>query len=355
MGWDRNEARAAKAHAAQYVGQILAGRDVAAARRLGGAEIGTAPGLATVGVALGLTPQPDGGYGLAVRYRLGTPSARMVARRIADEIGPSVDVRRTGRVHRLARRVVPTARAAGETGRIRPLQPGISIAHVDVTAGTLGAFVQHSGAPHVLSNHHVLVGGSGEVGDAIVQPGPADGGAAPDDRIGTLATFVPLERGEPATVDAALATLADTGFESDYPGGALTGTVSADGGEAVSKIGRTTGLTQGVVTAIEIDGLLIDFGPEFGTLSFDGQIEVESTESGPFSQGGDSGSLVYTSEDVAALGLLFAGSDAGGSNGLGLTYLNPIDVVLERLGAELLTGGADNPDDGVDDEDDGPI
>lgn len=38
---------------------------------------------------------------------------------------------------------------------------------------------------------------------------------------------------------------------------------------------------------------------------------------------------------MAAVGLLFAGSTTGGSNGQGLTYLNPIDTVLERLGAEL--------------------
>ena len=32
-----------------------------------------------------------------------------------------------------------------------------------------------------------------------------------------------------------------------------------------------------------------------------------------------------------------AGSDAGGKNGHGLTYANPIRVVLEALGVELVT------------------
>lgn len=338
MGWNHDEARQVKAQAADYVRELLADRDVASARRLGGARIGSQPGLATVGVALGLTPEPDGSYGLAVRYRLGTPSARMVARRIADEVGRGVDVRRTGRVLSLPEPVVPTARAAGETGRVRPLQPGISVAHVSVTAGTLGGFVSKGGEVFALSNHHVFVGDDGAEGDHILQPGPIDGGTDPQDMIGTLAQFVELRPGEPALVDAALASLTED-FTTGYPGGELNGTVDVSGGEAVEKIGRTTGITQGVVTAIELDGLLVDFGPRYGTLQFDGQIEVESTGAGSFSDGGDSGSLVYQPEGMNAVGLLFAGSSQGGSNGRGLTYLNPIDVVLNTLGVTLLLDG----------------
>ena len=91
---------------------------------------------------------------------------------------------------------VITALAAGETRRVRPLRPGVSIAHVDVTAGTLGAFVVVDGRTHVLSNYHVLVGSpAASVGDALLQPGPADGGRMPQDRVGALAAFVALEPG----------------------------------------------------------------------------------------------------------------------------------------------------------------
>ena len=61
---------------------------------------------------------------------------------------------------------------------------------------------------------------------------------------------------------------------------------------------------------------------------------MESTGTGPFSRGGDSGSLVYRADGVA-LGLLFAGSETGGDNGTGLTYINPINTVLRELGATL--------------------
>lgn len=371
---DRSVARTVKSQVAQRAAEILAGHDPAAAARYGGITLrgAHAAGPVTVGIAVGLTPTAQGGFRIALRYRLGTPTARMVCRRLEQELGPDVDIRRTGRVHALARAPRPAARSLGETGRVRPLRPGISVAHEAVSAGTLGAFVERDGAIFLLSNHHVLVGDSGQLGDPVLQPGPFDGGSLPQDRIGSLADLVPLAPGQPARVDAALAALeTEIGFETAYPAGPMTGVVEAEGGEAVDKVGRTTGLTAGTVTAIELDGVLVDFGPGLGTLSFDGQVEVESSGSEPFSAGGDSGSLVYRPDTREGLGLLFAGSDQGGPNGLGLTYLNPVSAVLEALAARLhgttgptepgerddLDGGGD-PDDGDDpaapDEPQGP-
>ena len=297
-------------------------------------------------LAIGLAPQPDGSYALAVRYRLGLPSVRSLARKVAAEVGQDVDIRRTGRISTLAlgddpskvrpRPPVITARALGQTGRVRPLRPGVSIAHVDVSAGTLGAFVHKGGVVHALSNYHVLSGTpQAEVGDLILQPGPADGGQAPDDRVGTLAARVDLVPGRDATVDCALALLDDQEVDPTYPVGLITTTAAALGGEKVAKIGRTTSVTRGHVTAIELDNVVVGYGEDLGEISFDNQIEVESTGRGPFSRGGDSGSLVYR-EDGVALGLLFAGSESGGENGTGLTYINPIDAVLDALGVTLV-------------------
>ncbi|BDZ41647.1 hypothetical protein GCM10025865_09460 [Paraoerskovia sediminicola] len=143
--------------------------------------------------------------------------------------------------------------------------------------------------------------------------------------------------GRTATTDCALALLDEAEVELDYPVGRITTTAVALGGESVGKIGRTTGTTAGRVTAIELDDVAVGYGDGLGVLRFDDQIEVEPTQDAPFSLGGDSGSLVYRSDGVA-LGLLFAGSDRGGQNGYGLTYVNPIDVVLEALGVRLVTG-----------------
>lgn len=307
-------------------------------------------------LSLGLAPQRDGGFLVAVRYPLGTSTARMLARRAREAIGPQADVRRTGRIRALAggplgrARVLPTAQAAGETGRSRPLRPGVSIAHVLVTAGTLGGFVAlddpaatdgagPGAATHVLSNWHVLVGStSARAGDPVLQPGPADGGTEPEDRVGVLDRSVPIVAGRRSLVDCATARL-DAGIEVDptYPAGRLTGVAAVRGDEAVEKVGRTTGLTQGRVTAIELDGVAVGYGEDVGTIVLDGQIEIESTGTGPFSRGGDSGSIVYRPEDMAGIGLLFAGSETGGDDGTGLTYVNPLGTVLEQLGARLIT------------------
>ncbi|WP_240675285.1 S1 family peptidase [Cellulomonas endophytica] len=322
------------------------GELVALARELEGRRVRAAGAPdatpARPAVAVGLTPHDDGSFGLAVRYRLGLPQVRAVARRLAEEGGPVVDVRRTGRIRPLDRPVGPRppvgrAQALGPTDRTRPLRPGISIAHVDVSAGTLGAFVRIGGAVHALSNYHVLAGSpAAQVGDVVLQPGPADGGSAPDDRVGTLAATVPLAPGRTALVDAAVALLDDPeAIDPTYPVGRITRTGAVRGGEAVAKTGRTTALTRGRVTAIELDDVVVNYGEGLGDLAFDDQIEVESTGTGPFSRGGDSGSLVYL-EDGTAIGLLFAGSETGGDNGTGLTYVNPIDAVLTALDATLV-------------------
>lgn len=356
---DRGRARTVKTQVAQRVAEILAGHDPAAAARYGGIALrgAEAAGPVTAGIAVGLTPAAEGGFRIAVRYRLGTPTARMVCRELAQELGPDIDIRRTGRVHTLARAPRPAARSLGESGRVRPLRPGISVAHETVSAGTLGAFVERDEVIFLLSNHHVLVGDAGQLGDPVLQPGPYDGGSLPQDQVGTLTDLVPLAPGQPARVDAALAALdTEIGFETPYPAGLLTGVVDAEGGEAVEKVGRTTGLTAGTVTAIELDGVLVDFGPGLGTLSFDGQLEVESSGAEPFSAGGDSGSLVYLPDTRKGLGLLFAGSDQGGANGLGLTYLNPVSAVLEALGAQLhgTTGPGDPGEGDAPNEGEGP-
>lgn len=101
---------------------------------------------------------------------------------------------------------------------------------------------------------------------------------------------------------------------------------------AVSKVGRTTGLTRGRITATELDEVVVSY--DVGSVSFDDQIEIESSESGPFSSGGDSGSLILD-ENMNACGLLFAGSETGGSNKRGLTYANPIAPVLSKLAIVL--------------------
>src|SRR5205823_3669095 len=65
-------------------------------------------------------------------------------------------------------------------------------------AGTLGCLVRREGQVFVLSNNHVLANSNeAQRGDAILQPGPHDGGRFPDDQIADLEDFVPVGFLEP--------------------------------------------------------------------------------------------------------------------------------------------------------------
>ena len=79
------------------------------------------------------------------------------------------------------------------TDRFRPAPGGVSIGHVAITAGTLGCWVIKNGQKVILSNNHVLANSNdAEIGDAILQPGPHDGGSFPQDQIANLTQFIPI-------------------------------------------------------------------------------------------------------------------------------------------------------------------
>lgn len=288
------------------------------------------PHTPTGGVAVGVCVVGPHTYGVAVRTFGSSELADAVIEAGRDLAGDECDIRDVGVVR------AQQWDAAELQQRHRPLRPGLSVSHLDVTAGTIGGFVvDDSDGVLVLSNNHVLADSDrGTPGDVIVQPGVADGGAADGDRIGVLAGVVALDEVAPNLVDAATARF-DDGIEvsTEYPGGALTGWVAVTDDIAVEKVGRTTGLTQGRVSAIEIDGISVQYPS--GVLDFDDQIEVTGVGTAGFSAGGDSGSLVYRPDTLEAIALLFAGSDTGGPNGQGLTYCNPIGTVLEQLGVRL--------------------
>ncbi len=244
--------------------------------------------------------------------------------------------------------------AVSHTARVRPAPGGVSIAHEKVTAGTLGVLAHRtSGEAVILSNNHVLANSNAaEKGDAILQPGPYDGGR-PQDAIARLADFVPvafnerepdglgrlLERalgallapvglglrrlpsGKTNLVDAAIATplAPDLVAPEILEVGAVAGTAAAALGTRVKKSGRTTGLTRGKVTGLEAT-VEVDYGGKSAV--FRGQIVSDI-----LSRGGDSGSLVVD-EGNHAVGLLFAGSET-------TTILNPIDAVLAALRLRL--------------------
>ncbi len=295
-----------------------------AARRVNGISIPRS-------IALGIS-RVNGEFKVAVRLQHPPETLDSLLNEVKTMTGGETEIRYVGKV----------SKQQGQQGLVRPVPIGCSIGQFQITAGTLGCFVKSrsgAGGPMILSNNHVLADENrANIGDPIIQPGAFDGGTVPANVVGNLVNFEPLNTSLPNLVDCAVAGVAPgIGFISDMiPGiGALRG-VSAtalQSNERVAKTGRTTGTTTAQVTAVELDNVVVSY--EIGDLRFNGQIEVDGINQTSFSQGGDSGSLVVD-ENVEAVGLLFAGSDTGGANGFGLTYVNPIGAVLNALNCDLL-------------------
>lgn len=271
--------------------------------------------------------------------------------------GIKTDIVETGVLRAFQRRPEP-AEGSGPRDRWRPVvPPGVSVGHYRITAGTFGCLVRRGEETFILSNNHVLANSNdAQQGDAVLQPGAADGGTM-DDRIATLADYVPLDFGTAPPecsvaewsakllnyvagafgsshqleavkqtegvnrVDAALARPLSPDLVNNeiLHIGAPTGAGTATLGTEVQKSGRTTGYTQGTITQIDATLRIDYYGP---SALFTGQLVAS-----PMSQPGDSGSAVLDMEG-RVVGLLFAGSDAA-------TILNPIDEVLSALNVEV--------------------
>lgn len=256
----------------------------------------------------------------------------------------------------------PALEEENRTKRLRPAQPGISVGHYQITAGTFGALVydQESHTPMILSNNHVLANitdgrdGRAKEGDPVYQPGRYDGGAA-NDTIAHLERFVPIQRvsadetcpiargveragncflklafpghrmrlsrqsNTENLVDAAVATLTNPEDAiADIMGlGPVTGVVEPEPGMKVVKSGRTSGISTGEIRVI---GASVRVGlGEVGFAVFSDQIITTA-----MAQPGDSGSLVVLEDGHQAVGLLSAGSSQA-------TVLSRIGNVLKLL------------------------
>ena len=227
--------------------------------------------------------------------------------------------------------------------RARPAPGGSSVGHRNITAGTLGTCVYDMvGTPgnpvgmpghyYILSNNHVLANSNNATpGDAVLQPGPFDGGSDPADRIASLSRFIPITFDPPVPrflhrnlVDAAVAEgeFHDLKREIHWVGH-LQGwrpRAQVTVGTLLHKTGRTTNYTTGRITAVNAT---VDVNYGGGRVArFRDQIITT-----PMSAGGDSGSLV-ADRDNFAVGLLFAGSPL-------VTILNQIQHVRSLLRVEI--------------------
>jgi hypothetical protein len=212
----------------------------------------------------------------------------------------------------------------------RPVPCGVSISNINLNgSGTLGCLVVlNSGKLCILSNNHVLANeNAAQVGDAIIQPGNAEPVQDPDQVIGTLENFIPIQ----ATGNLVDAAVALTSFAMVSPKHVtyqlnpqvLEPTI----GMTVVKDGRTTQSTVGMVTDLHVN-ISVAYDPFPAGAEMRDQVGIRGVH-GPFSMPGDSGSLIVTAASKQPVGLLFAGS-----NDNSMTFANPIQAVSAALGIE---------------------
>jgi hypothetical protein len=280
--------------------------------------------------------------------------------------GVPTDVVETGEV---------VAFGISRTTAMRPVRPGLSISSLNGPTGTVGCIVRRGDQLFLLSNNHVLGRlNDAKPGDAVIQPGGADGGLIAD-QVGTFVQYTPItflsateadavitgagaQSAEPqgcaAIIQSILSSL--TGSSGPTPGikppplppqgnmvdAAIAAPTSnnlldpniidigappqgiafAKLGMQVFKSGRTSGVTEGIVTQVDVD---INVKYDDRVARFTNQIIIT-----PFSKPGDSGSLILDFQRNA-VGLLFSGSDL-------ITVATPIQLVLKALDVELVTG-----------------
>ncbi len=221
----------------------------------------------------------------------------------------------------------------------RPVSCGVSVGHINITAGTLGCLVEkvpREPEPNqfVLSNNHVLADSSSATpgtrppqGDPVLEPGPLDGGTT-HPPIAELTDWQPINFAGVNIMDAAIAKVLVGG--QVLPDILVIGRVAPTTSlpklyQSVRKHGRATLHTVGVIT-----DLSARIKVRYGTLvaTFDNQLGIVGA-GGNFSSGGDSGSLVVDGVSKEPVALLFAG-------GATMTFANPIGPVLSHFNIRIL-------------------
>jgi hypothetical protein len=208
----------------------------------------------------------------------------------------------------------------------RPVPCGVSCGHFKITAGTIGALiVLNNNRLAILSNNHVLANtNNARQGDNILQPGRHDGGLNPADRIAVLERFVPINFPGPNLVDAAAGWTSTSLVRRQHVTYQVNPVPLAPSLLLqVIKNGRTTQATLGVIVGIAVNNVRVGYGS--GVAVFNNQLIIRGIGSAPFSQPGDSGSLIASAGTRQPVGLLFAGSATH-------TIANPIRSVISALG-----------------------
>jgi hypothetical protein len=237
--------------------------------------------------------------------------------------GIGIDVEHLPVQQALAKRKGTARAQAGTTpaqhqSRRRPVIGGIQISPSGADfVGTLGCLVRRGSQLFVLSNNHVLADTNKlPLGHQIIQTF----GTAAADVFARLTDFDAIRFPELGGVtprnrmDAAIAAVASANLVkkrtmfgiSNYRPQLLAPRPAM----RVTKSGRTTGVTNGQITAIRVNGVTVNYGtqqnPIIGT--FDNCVQITGPTGQSFSRPGDSGSVILDASSGRPVALLFAGN-----------------------------------------------
>ena len=230
------------------------------------------------------------------------------------------------------------------------LHIGLSVGHADGRPGTLGAFVDCREGRGLLSCSHVLArSGKAEPGDWIHHPGKPDvEELSGRTRVGRLTEdFIEFSCRGMNRLDAAIAVLKETvhdqgnvlpdGCGCPVAGQHLTQVIDPAElplGTRIGKIGRTTGYSEGTLTAVSLSLVRIQNSVTRCALPFTDIIEVTWDPERVYSAPGDSGAILFTLDPVRAVGIHFAGNKR--KDGVGLSYACSLTAVLTHFHAGLV-------------------
>lgn len=233
------------------------------------------------------------------------------------------------------------------------LHIGLSIGHPDGRPGTLGAFVESVDGTGFLSCSHVLArSGKADPGDWIHHPGKPD---TPElsarTRVALLSKdFIEFSRQGRNSMDAAIAVMRENiqhsknfipyGLSCPVEGQTLKAIVNPTTlnlGTRIGKIGRTTGYTEGTLTATDLEIVRIRNSVLNYAIPFTNVIEITWDTDTAFSAPGDSGAILFTLDPVRAVGIHFAGNRRKDTKKTGLSYACHLDSILQHFNASLVS------------------
>jgi predicted acylesterase/phospholipase RssA len=209
--------------------------------------------------------------------------------------------------------------------RHRPVTPGMSAAGYSSGASTICCVVQQRGG----GKRFFLLGdfAVSKVGDALVQPGPLDGGKSPQDSVGRLVRILKPDPNDASVIIGSMAEIA-----SDVEAYNIMAGLGPIHGVAETVVlnqqlfiaGRTTGLSKVYVSDIDLD---IPIPVPGGQHAIYSNVIGLRAAAGPPIRVGDAGAPVITTDGRLAA-MVFAGSDMQ-------AFAVPIRRVFEALQVEL--------------------